>query len=124
MGHYAVKYPQHVRKMMLMSPLGIGHHSEEELSKFDNFSHYSIKGRKPLAIARHAFNYNLMVTKILPNSINRRLPFALNKKLYRNVAKKKFKVFTEPGITYVADYLCQIHLMESGFDHALYKVKV
>lgn len=35
-GHYAVKYPRHIKKIVFLSPIGIGYHTEDELKVYND----------------------------------------------------------------------------------------
>lgn len=58
-GHYATKYPQHIRKLLLCSPLGIGYFTEEEINQYDSLEHLGQNGQQPSKFMRDIFNYAL-----------------------------------------------------------------
>ena len=107
-GHYAVKYPQHVRKLFLISPLGVPYFTEEQLQEYDDLDHFTQRGMHPPKGSRQLYNYNLMVTKLRPESIPRAFPFRLNEALQRGKIKNAYKITQEPDIEYLAQYSCQI----------------
>ena len=118
-GHYAVKYPQHVKKLLLLSPIGIKYHTTDELKEYHD-CHNLKKGKKqetPAKIFRDIGQWAFFEKKITPASLVRKLPANLALPILKNVLKEK--ELPEEVLEKILPYFMQICRMPGRTEFGL-----
>ena len=114
---YTEAYPQHVEKLVLLSPVGVPEESEAVRERRESMKQNSLRFWLLSGFAHHVFQYSS------GGSVLRSMPSSWGENMFLNYVQKRMPMIADPAEQHaIAEYLVANNTLPGSGEHCINKV--